>query len=464
MSEPARSESGKGRYWAILSISFGTGLLVMDNTIVVVALPAIAADLGVNRSTTVLVVTLYQLTLLMALLPFSALGDVVGHRRMYQGGQALFLFATIGCLLADSFTALVIARTAQALGVAAALSVSIALIRRIYPPHLLGRGLGLNALIVASAAALAPALGGYILSLGSWRWVFAAAVPLALISLAASQLLPRPAPVQSSFDVAGAVLTALMFGALIGGLEVFVHGGPVLIAVLVMGCGLLVSVAVIRREIRRPRPILPVDLLGRPAFSVGALAALAAFMGSMSFMLYLPFRLQDGYGFSPGEAGAIIAAWPLAMMLAGPVAGALSDKAPKGLLGAIGMGLTSFALLSMSRLPPDPAYIDFAWRLMLGGAGFGFFMSPNAHLMLRVTPPDRTASAGALVSATRLTGQTLGATLITVIFAFQIGQFAGAPLIAAGLTLTAALCSLSQLRLAAQPGKHPPPPDRKDTP
>lgn len=459
MTAAPASEPGKGRYWAVLSISFGTGLLVMDNTIVVVALPVIAADLGVGRSTTVLIVTLYQLTLLMALLPFSAMGDLLGHRRLYQGGQALFLVATIGCFLADTFTTLVIARTAQALGVAAALSVSIALIRRIYPPHRLGQGLGLNALIVAGAAALAPALGGYILSLGSWRWVFAAAVPLACLSLAASQLLPRPAPVQSSFDVSGAVLTALMFGALIGGLEIFVHGGPAPLAVLVMGAGTLVAITVIRREVRRPRPILPVDLLGRPAFSVGALAALTAFMGSMSFMLYLPFRLQDGYGFSPGEAGAIIAAWPLTMMLAGPVAGALSDRTPKGVLGAIGMGLTTFALISMSRLPEDPAYIDFAWRLMLGGAGFGFFMSPNAHLMLRVTPPDRTASAGALVSTTRLAGQTLGATLITVVFAFQIGQFAGAPLIAAGLTLTAALCSLAQLGLAG-PGTQ----SRKDTP
>jgi len=447
MNEPARSEPGKGRYWAVLSISFGTGLLVMDNTVVTVALPTISADLGVSRSSVVLIVTLYQLTLLMALLPFSALGDVVGHRRMYQGGQALFLLATLGCLAADSFTTLVISRTAQALGVAAALSVSIALIRRIYPPHRLGQGLGLNALIVASAAALAPALGGYILSLGSWRWVFAAAVPLACISLAVSQLLPRPAPVQTSFDATGALLSVLMFGAFIGGLEVFVHGGSAVIGAVAMALGLAVGIAVVRRERRRPRPILPVDLLGRPGFLVGALATLTAFMGSMSFMLYLPFRLQDGYGLSPGEVGAVIAAWPLTMMLAGPVAGALSDRTPRGLLGAIGMTLTTAALVSMSMLPAEPTYFDFAWRMMLGGAGFGFFMSPNAHLMLRLTPPDRTASAGALVSTTRLTGQTLGATLITVIFAFQLGQFAGAPLIAAGLTLTAALCSLAQLAL-----------------
>lgn len=455
MNEPARSETGKGRYWAVLSISFGTGLLVMDNTIVTVALPTISADLGVGRSTIILIVTLYQLTLLMALLPFSALGDVLGHRRMYQGGQALFLVATLGCLMADSFITLLIARTAQALGVAAALSVSIALIRRIYPPHLLGRGLGLNALIVASAAALAPALGGYILSLGSWRWVFAAAVPLACISLAASSLLPRPAPVQTSFDAAGAILSALMFGALIGGLEVFVHGGPPVIGALVMAIGLAVGVVVVRRERRRPRPILPVDLLGNPGFSVGALATLTAFMGSMSFMLYLPFRLQEGFGLSPGEVGAVIAAWPLTMMLAGPVAGALSDRTPKGLLGATGMALTTIALVSMSILPEDPSYFDFAWRMMIGGAGFGFFMSPNAHLMLRLTPPDRTASAGALVSTTRLTGQTLGATLITIVFAFQLGQFAGAPLIAAGLTLIAALCSLAQLGLSGAAQSRP---------
>ncbi|MGP1276500.1 MAG: MFS transporter [Caulobacterales bacterium] len=450
MTETDPREAGRVRFGAVLSISFGTGLLVMDNTIVTIALPAIAADLDVGRSTIILVVTLYQLTLLMALLPFSALGDVLGHRRLYQGGQALFLVATIGCFLADSFATLVIARTLQALGVAAALSVSIALIRRIYPPRLLGRGLGLNALIVASAAALAPALGGYILSLGSWRWVFAVAVPLACISLAASRLLPRPAPVQTGYDAAGALMTALMFGLLIGGLEVFVHGGPPAIGGVIMLTGVIIAAAVIRRESRRPRPVLPVDLLGNPGFSVGALATLTAFMGSMCFMLYLPFRLQDGYGLSPGEAGAVIAAWPLTMMLVGPLAGAMSDRAPKGLLGASGMALTTLALVSMATLPDEPGYLDFAWRLMLGGAGFGLFMSPNSHLMLSLTPADRTASAGALVSTTRLTGQTLGATLITIVFAFQIGAIAGAPLIAAGLTLISALCSLAQLGLAGR--------------
>ncbi|WP_409018856.1 MFS transporter [Brevundimonas vesicularis] len=180
------------RGWAIVALSFGTALLVMDNTIATVALPTVARALDVPASAAVSVVTVYQMVLLMALLPLSSLGDLIGNRRLYQGGQALFLVATVLCFFVNSLPMLLMTRAAQALGVAAVLSVNVGLLRRIYPIRHLGRGLALSSLIIASAGALAPTIGGYILSVGSWRWVFVAAAPFALISLLLGRALPAP--------------------------------------------------------------------------------------------------------------------------------------------------------------------------------------------------------------------------------------------------------------------------------
>src|SRR3954466_11407316 len=211
------------RYYAILAVSFGTALVVIDGAIPTVALPTIARDLGVDNSAAVLVVTIYQLVLVMTLLPFSALGDRLGHRRLYQIGQLVFTIATILCFFARSLPFLLVVRAAQALGAGAALSVSSALVRSIYPARQLGRGLGINSVVVSSSAALAPTLGGFILAFGSWPWVFAAAVPFALLSLVLGRHLPEPERHAEDFDVLGALLCAATFGLVISGLEALVH-------------------------------------------------------------------------------------------------------------------------------------------------------------------------------------------------------------------------------------------------
>src|ERR1700722_570348 len=158
------------RYLAILAISFGTALAVIDGSVVTAALPTLARDLGVHASTAVLVVTVYQLILVMTLLPFSALGSRIGLRRLYQYGQLAFLLATVLCFFASTLPFLLLLRAIQALGAAAALSVSSALIRSIYPARQLGRGLGIGNVVVASSITLAPTLGGLVVSAAGWPW------------------------------------------------------------------------------------------------------------------------------------------------------------------------------------------------------------------------------------------------------------------------------------------------------
>jgi DHA2 family multidrug resistance protein-like MFS transporter len=434
------------RYGAIGALCCGTALIIIDGGIANVALPSIAHDLRVDSSSVVSIVTIYQLMLVMLLLPFAGLGERIGLKRMYQTGQLIFTVATLLCFFAKSLPFLLIVRAAQAIGAAGALSVSSALIRSTYPSKQLGRGLGINSVIVSSSAAAAPTIGGLVLAVAPWPWVFACAVPFALLSLALGRSLPDPRPQHAHFDVLGALMCAAMFGLVIGGAETAVHGNSPVVSAAIVLTGGLVGYYFVRRERGDANPILPLDLLARPVIALSVLGAYTAFIASMTLLLSTPFRLTHEFGFTAVEVGAAIAPWPLTNMIVAPLAGWLSDRIPAGLLGGIGMMISITALLLIAFLPAHPSYFDIAWRMALCGSGFGTFLPPNARLIIGSAPRERAAAAGGLISTIRLTGQTTGATLVALLLALGIGSGNVPPFVSAGLALVAGLCSVARLR------------------
>ena len=441
------------RYVAVFALSCGTALNVIDGAIPNVALPTIARDLEISSSAAVSIVSVYQLMLVMTLLPFSALGSRIGLRRLYLYGQGVFIVAALLCFLAPNLPLLLAARALQALGAAAALSVSSALVRSIYPAGQLGRGLGINSVVVASAAAVAPILGGFIVAVASWPWVFVATVPMGLLSLALGRRsLPDTLAVQGHYDLPGALLCALSFGLIISGLLALAQGQAPTAALPVAVLGLMVAVIFVRRELRAISPILPVDLLGRPILALSILGAFLAFIGSMTFLLSVPFRLQEHFGFSPGEIGAAIAPWPLSMMIVAPIAGMMSDRFHPGLLGGIGMAIATVGMLLLALLPEGASYWSIAWRMSICGVGYGMFLSPNARLVVSAAPLARAASAGGLISTNRLVAQTLGATLLAGLLNLGYGSDSTPALIAAALAFCAGICSVARLAMPAAPG------------
>lgn len=434
------------RYWAIIALSMGTVLTVIDGAIATVALPTIARDLHVDGSAAVLVVTVYQLVLVMTLLPCSALGDLVGLKRLYQAGQLLFTVATALCFFAESLPFLLVVRALQAVGAGAALSVMQALLRNIYPQQHLGRGLGINSVIVSISAAIAPTVGGLILSAAPWPWVFAAAAPFGVLSLLLGRAaLPDVPGRGGGYDLAGAMLNMATFGLVFAGLEALVHGGSPVVSLAIVAIGAIFGLLLVRHALREPKPILPVDLLARPVLALSTAGAFFCFIASMLPSLSLPFRLQHVYHLSPREIGAMIAPWPLTIMVMAPLSGMLSDRYPAGLLGAIGMAIAAVAMIFLGFLPTHLTYLDMLWRMMLCGAGFALFFAPNMRLVVGSAPRDRAASAGGLISTTRLTGQTLGATLVAAMLALGLESTAVPCLIGAGLLVIAALLSIARL-------------------
>lgn len=433
------------RLFAIASLGCGSALVIIDGGIANVALPTIAADLGVESSSVVSIVTVYQVMLVMLLLPFAGLGERIGLKRAYQMGQIIFTLATLLCFFAKSLPFLLIVRAVQAIGAAGVLSVSSALIRSTYPARQLGRGLGINSVIVTSSAAAAPTIGGLVLAVAPWPWVFASSIPFAIVSIALGRALPEPKPGLTRLDLVGSIMCAGMFGLLIGGAESLVHGDSPVVSAAIIAAGAVLGWFFVRRELHAPAPILPVDLLARPIIALSAIGSATAFTASMLLLVSTPFRLS-ALGFSATQIGACIAPWPLTNMVVAPLSGFLSDRVPAGILGGIGMAVSLAALSLLATMPADPTYFDVAWRMALCGSGFGLYLPPNGRLVVGSAPRDRAAAAGGLVSTVRLTGQTMGATLAAALLAAGVGAGSVPPLVAAGLALVAGLCSIARLR------------------
>src|SRR3954452_22503226 len=195
------------RYWAILTLSLGLLMAVLDGAIANIALPTIARDLEATPANSIWVVNAYQLAVTISLLPLSSLGEIYGYRRIYQAGLVLFTLASLACALSSSLPTLIIARMLQGLGAAGIMSVNSALIRFIYPRRWLGRGVGLNATVGSIASALGPSVASAILAVAPWPWLFAVNVPLGILgAVIALRTLPLTPMSGSKFDLPSAAL------------------------------------------------------------------------------------------------------------------------------------------------------------------------------------------------------------------------------------------------------------------
>jgi len=439
------------RYWAILVVAMGITLAVLDSSIANVALPTIAHTLRADAAASIWIVNAYQLAITISLLPLSSLGEIVGYRRVYLAGLALFTAASLGCALSDSLLSLTLARVIQGFGAAGVMSVNIALVRLIFPQRLLGRGISVNASVVAISTAVGPSIASAILSVAHWPWLFAVNVPLGIATLLIGRrALPTQAPQKRRFDVPSAILNALTFGLLIMTVDGLGHGEhrPLLVAEII--ATLVIGTTFVRRQLSQPSPLLPVDLLRLPIFSLSIGTSICSFTAQMLAFVSLPFYFQDTLGLSQVQTGLLMTPWPLVIVVIAPISGYLSDRYSAGVLGGIGLLTMALGLSLLATLPLHPHTLEIIWRMALCGFGFGLFQSPNNRAILAAAPHSRSGGASGMLSTARLTGQSLGAALVALIFG--ISGTAGTTvtlMAAAGFAALAAFVSLTRIR--AQP-------------
>jgi len=437
------------RYGAILTIVLGLTMAVLDGAIANVALPTIATDLNASPASSIWIVNAYQIAIVIALLPLSFLGDMVGYRRIYKIGLVVFTITSLICALSRSLEMLTLARVAQGLGGAALMSVNTALIRLIYPKRQLGRGMGINSFVVAVSSAAGPTIAAAILSLASWQWLFLINVPLGIISIfLAMRFLPPNSSASkiTRFDLPSAMMNALTFGLLITALGGFAQGQSgylVLAEVITM---LIIGFFFVRRQLRMPVPLLPVDLLRIPIFSLSICTSICSFCAQMLAMVSLPFFLQTVIGRSVVETGLLLTPWPLATMVMAPLAGYLIEKVHAGLLGAMGLLIMACGLFGLALLPSSPSDLDIIWRMALCGAGFGLFQSPNNHTIVSSAPGHRSGGASGMLGTARLLGQSSGAALVALLFNLAGNSGTHTALLLAG-SLAVIAAAISGLRV-----------------
>lgn len=438
------------RVWAVLAVTLATATVSFDSNIPNIALPTITRELGVPGSSAVSIVATYQIVLMMTLLPFAALAQRIGQRRTLRIGLLLFISGALLCSFARSLPVLIALRACQAVGAAAVISIGAALIRTLYPPKWLGRGLALNTVTSTAAMALAPALGGLLLSILPWYWLFAICVPTTIASLLLSGVIPESQPQDAPFDITGAIYCMASFGLVFGGIQSVAHSTDPLISAMLFGLGVPLAIRFVQRELRVAVPILPLDLLKQPMIALTMVGATLTFVAATSLLITLPFRLQDQFGFSTSATGAILGSWALTMMLCAPSAGILSDRVPAIILGACGLTAATIGAVLLFLLPATAHGFDISWRIAVCAAGYAFYVSPSFRLVVNAAPLDRVATAGSLMSTGRMTGQTLGSTAAAAMLALGVGQGATPAAMAAILFFVAGIFSIIRRAPKAQ--------------
>lgn len=430
------------RHTATLAIMAAMVLVVLDGAIANVALPTIATALHVSPASSVWVVSGYQMALVMALLPYAALGESLGLRRVFTGGVALFTAASLLCSLSPSLPWLVAARFIQGLGGAAVMALGIALMRFTHPHRLLGAVIGWNAMVIALSAAAGPTIGSAILVVSSWPWLFAVNLPVGAVVLAAALALPQPPGTGRKPDLPSAVLNAAAFASLVLCVD-HATSQPKLAAALLVA-SVVSFAALIRREMPRQAPLIPLDLLRSRPFRISVIASVCCFAGQMASYIALPFYLQHGLGQATFATGLYMTPWPLVVAVAGPVSGRLADRMSNGLLCAAGGTFLAVGLALAAFWPIHGSLWPLVFFLMLSGFGFGIFQTPNNRNMLLAAPRERSGAAGGVQGTARLFGQTGGSVIMALPFTLtspaaapRIGLAVGAVLALAGRLVSA---------------------------
>ena len=438
-------------YYAMVATFSGLFLAVLDGTICNVALPSISEDLQVSSSDSIWIINAFQLVIMMSLLAFSSMGDLFGYKRFYLFGVAVFTVGSLFCSLTATLPLLVVARVFQGIGAAMIMSVNTSLVRIIYPKRHLGKGVGLNATVVAIASVAGPTLAAAILSVASWPWLFAINVPVGIITyyLGRKYLPANPTRVLGRrFKWKEALFNALTFGLLIGCIEAYSHDVSHTTILAGAVCLLFVGVQYVRMQLHDKYPMLPFDLLKIPAFSLSVVTSVLSFTSQMLAMVAMPFLLVNTFHYEAVGTGLLMTSWPLVIVFVAPMAGWLVGKVHPGILGGIGLTIMSAGCFLLAFVPVDTTPLGLVWRLMLCGMGFGFFQSPNNHMLLSSAPPHRTGSASGMLATARLLGQTTGAALVALLF-HLFGDTAphDAMLLAGVLTLCGAFSSVTRLKL-----------------
>ncbi|MDP2662790.1 MAG: MFS transporter [Dehalococcoidia bacterium] len=418
---------GARRQWVVLmTLGIGSLMGTLNTTIVNTTLPVIREAFGADLSSIEWVMLSYLLAISVLLLICGRAGDIWGHKRVYMTGIGVFVVASLLCSLSPTEGFLIGSRALQAVGGAALVANSSAIVSRTFAPERRGQLLGLLYTIASLGTLAGPSLGGFLTSGFGWRSIFYANVLLGVLAATASwRILPNPPPSQTRepFDLVGATAMTIGLGAFLlaisKGQDLGWTSGFVIGCVLTSAAFLSVF---LRVELKLPHPMLDMSLFRIRVFSIAMASAFVTYLCAYSGLFLAPFYLLQGRGFSTGLAAVLYSAQPLGMLMTTPLGGYLSDRIGSRFLSALGALIMSFGLFSFHNLGAESENVQIFLAMALLGLGNGLFLGPNANAVMGSAPPERQGVASGIIATARNLGMVFGVAVGGTILALQMAQ------------------------------------------
>lgn len=435
----------------LLAASLGTALLLLDVTVVYVALPAIAADLRASFAEIQWVVDAYTVVLAATLLGAGVLADRWGRRRVFSAGVAIFGGGSVLCAVAWSGIALDVSRGLQAIGAAAIFAASLALLANEFEGAARGKALGIWGAVTGVAMAIGPLVGGLIVEGLDWRWIFLVNIPIciAVLLLTRSRVPESRSPVAGRVDVGGGALVAitclLLALALTRGNSA--GWGSAEIIALFAGAGLALA-CFIAVELRSQSPMLPLGLFRIPAFSATAIVAFAQSVAIYPLLIFLAIYLQDGLGYSALGAGLRLLPLTLLILLVAPFSGRMTARFELRVPLIGGLALLGIALLLLRGVEPGDQWTVLLPGLLVGGVAIGLISPALAAAMVSVLPAEESGMSSGINNTFRQLGIAMGVAALGAIFEAQVHRNAGLAGITSGLDAVALVSALAAFAAA----------------
>ncbi len=408
------------KWWILIAIGVGSIMTPLDASVANIVIPILKDYFHTSIPTLEWVITIYLLVVSGLLLTFGRLGDIRGHKSIYVWGFVLFVVGSALCGEAISVEMLIASRALQALGAAMLFANSPAILTENFPGSQRGQALGLQSAMTYLGLTIGPSLGGWLADRFSWRAVFFINLPIGLIAIALClYFIPKDAARvrREPFDLPGALtfmtgLIAILFGLNQGNELGWVS--PIILGLFLTG--IILIVLFISIELRHPNPMLDLSLFRRQLFSAATIAAYLNYVCIYMIIFLMPFYLEQGRSLSAAQAGMILTAQPIIMMIVAPISGTLSDRIGSRLLSTLGMGIMAVGLLILSQIASATPLTMTILGLSIVGLGTGVFISPNTNALLGSAPANRRGIASGVMATARNSGMVMGVGLAGALF------------------------------------------------
>lgn len=400
------------RWWTLGAMCFALFMVMLDNTVVNVALPSIQRDLDASTANLEWTVNAYTLTFAVLLVTGGRMGDIFGRRRWFLVGVAVFGASSLFIAFSQTEAWLVAGRAAQGVGAAFMMPATLSIITNAFPPEERGKAIGTWAGMSAVALAIGPVVGGFLVENVSWQSIFLINVPIAMIAVVVTLWATRESrdpTAARTVDVAGVSALSVGMGALVLGLvegNAWGWGSPPIIGLFALALGSLVAFFVIEHHVRAP--MLDFTYFRSRSFLGANIVAFIVSFAMLAMFFFLALYMQNVRGYSPLEAGVRFLPSTLVIIVMGPVAGRLADRVGPRPLMALGLVFVSISLFAQSFLAPDTPYGTLALAFALMGVGMGLVMSPMSTAAMNAVDQTKAGAASGVLSMSRMVGGTFG--------------------------------------------------------